>query len=112
MEKFQFAFSKIEYLGYSVTSKGIWLSDAHTKNIRDYPLPTNVKVVMSCLGLFQYFRRFVANFSRIAKLLQSLVHKEGPFVMTAEAMATFKELKIKLLTSPVLSIYNPQLERI
>lgn len=107
MAKCQFAFSKIEYLGYSVTSKGIWLSDAHTKNIREYPLPTNAKEVMSCLGLFQYFRRFLANFSRIAKPLQTLVHQEGAFIMTAETKAAFEELKM-LLTSPVLVIYNPK----
>lgn len=64
--KCKFLQKQIEYLGYVANEGGICLTNAHIKCIANYPQPANIKELQSCLGLFQYFRRFVPGFSQIA----------------------------------------------
>lgn len=110
LKKCQFCYTEIEYLGYLVDSQGIRPSERHTENIRGYPLPRSAREVQSCLGLFPHFRRFVPNFSRIAKPLLDLVRKDVPFRMTEECIRAFNGLRDKLAMAPVLAIYSPQRE--
>lgn len=110
MEKCKFVCTEIEYLGYAVSSKGIRPTDGHIAAITKYPLPTNAKEVHSCLGLFSYFRRFVQNFSRIAKPLQNLLRKDVTFDFDQNCHDAFNQLQQSLTTSPVLAIYNPKKE--
>lgn len=107
LSKCRFGYSRIEYLGYSVSAAGITLSESHTNDIKRYPMPTNHKELQSCLGLFSYFRRFVPSFSRIAKPLLNLLKRGMPFVFDNECVDSFKRLKSELSRAPVLSIYNP-----
>ncbi|TYK07767.1 gag-protease polyprotein [Cucumis melo var. makuwa] len=48
-----------------------------------------------------YYRRFVEDFSRIASPLTQLFRKETPFVWSPACESSFKELKQKLVTTPV-----------
>ena len=50
-----------------------------------------------------YYRRFVPNFSKIAGPLRSLTRKDVQFVWTAECEHSFRVLKEKLTSAPVLS---------
>ena len=54
------------------------------------------------LGLARYYRRFIENFSKIAKPMTELLKKDTEFKWTAECEASFQELKKRLVTSPVL----------
>lgn len=108
LEKCKFGYQEIEYLGYAVSHKGIGMSKAHTSAISQYPVPTNVREVQSCLGLFSYFRRFVPSFSKIARPLQNLLHKNTVFNFDQRCFDSFFELKNKLLEAPILSIYSPK----
>lgn len=108
--KCKFCYAEIEYLGYLVNAQGIRPSNRHIENIRSYPLPRNAREIQSCLGLFSYFRRFVPNFSRIAKPLLDLAKSKCPFEMTDERVSTFNELRDRLASAPILSIYNPKRE--
>lgn len=110
LEKCKFGYDRIEYLGYAVTAEGIRPSDSHIAAIRKYPLPTNAKEVHSCLGLFLYFRRFVPSFSRIAKPLQNLLRRDVGFNFDQCCHDAFDELKNRLISAPVLPIYNPKKE--
>lgn len=106
LNKCRFGCDQIEYLGYSVSMSGICPSDSHLTAIKEYPLPTTAKAVHSCLGLFSYFRRFVPQFSRIAKPLQDLLHKDAIFHFDHRCHEAFQELKSRLVKAPVLAIYS------
>ena len=54
------------------------------------------------LGLVGYYRRFIENFSKIAKPMTELLKKDTKFKWTEECEASFQELKKCLVTSPVL----------
>ena len=63
-----------------------------------------VKEVRSFLGLVGYYRRFIENFSKIAKPLTSLLEKNVDFIWTDERQMAFDELKKRLTTAPVLTL--------
>lgn len=93
-----------------MTPDGIQPSDAHVTAIKKYPMPTTVKEVQSCLGLFSYFRRFVPSFSKIARPLQNLIRRSTDFAMNEECIQAFETLKSLLVAAPVLAIYDPKRE--
>jgi hypothetical protein len=63
-----------------------------------------VKEVRSFLGLAGYHRRFIENFSKIAKPLTSLLEKGVDFSWTDERQLAFEELKKRLTMAPVLTL--------
>lgn len=64
--------------------------------------PTTVGEIRSFLRLAGYYRRFIENFSKIAKPMTELLKKDTKFKRTEECEASFQELKKRLVTSPVL----------
>jgi ribonuclease HI len=74
------------------------------KDVLDWVVPQTVKEVRSFLGLAGYYRRFIENFSKIAKPLTSLLEKGVDFSWTDERQKAFEELKKRLTTAPVLTL--------
>ena len=64
--------------------------------------PTLVGEIMRFLGLTGYYRRFIENFSKIAKPMTELLKKDTKFNWTEECEASFQELKKHLVTALVL----------
>jgi len=46
------------------------------EGVLNWPVPRNIKEVQKFLGLANYYRRFIKDFTRIAALLHALVRKE------------------------------------
>ncbi|TYK14932.1 pol protein [Cucumis melo var. makuwa] len=63
---------------------------------------------VSFLGhvVYNYYRRFVEDFSRIASPLTQLTRKETPFVCSPTCESSFLELKQKLVTAPVFTVLD------
>ena len=60
--------------------------------------------IRSFLGLAGYYRRFIEGFSTITSPLTKLTHKEVRFVWSEECDASFRELKERLTSAPVLAL--------
>jgi len=71
-------------------------------SVTKWVAPTSAGEIGSFLGLAGYYRRFIENFSRIAKPMTELLKKETKFKWTEECEASFPELKKRLLTAPML----------
>lgn len=108
LSKCQFLYEKIDYLGYTVDEKGISPNYSNIKSIEEYPIPRNLKELQRFLGMCSYFRKFVQDFSLIAKPLQDLVKKECTFEIGEEQINSFNTLKQKMIERPVLAIFSPQ----
>lgn len=96
----------IEFLGYLIHEKGIGPNPSNVSAILHYPVPCNTKDVQKFIGLARYFRKFVKNFSIIAKPLYDLLKKIAKFSFNQEHLLSFESLKEKLTSQPILAIYS------
>ncbi|CAG2192688.1 unnamed protein product [Mytilus edulis] len=65
--------------------------------------PQNVSELRSFIGLVSYYRRFIKDFSKIAKCLFDLLQLKAHWEWTSGCEQTFRLLKEKLSSSPVLA---------
>jgi hypothetical protein len=86
-----------------VSSEGISMDLSKVQEVLDWKLPRTVHQVQSFLGMAGYYRRFILNFSKIAKPITDLLKKGENFVWNAECDEAFRSLKKLLTTSPVLA---------
>jgi len=72
--------------------------------VKDFPTPKKVKDIQSFIGLAGYYRKFIKNFSKIAKPLTTLTKKDSKFNWNTEQQNAFDSLKEKLTSAPVTRI--------
>jgi RNase H-like domain found in reverse transcriptase len=68
---------------------------------------STVKQVHSTLGVFGYQRPFIQGFADIAKPLMELTKKDTPFLWTPRCTAAIQQLKMIVLSDPVLQQPHP-----
>jgi hypothetical protein len=86
-----------------VSPEGIAVDSGKVKEVLEWKPPTTVSEVRSFLGLAGYYRRFIPNFSKIAKPITKLLKKGNKYVWSEACDEAFKHLKKLLTTSPVLA---------
>jgi hypothetical protein len=101
-EKCHFMVTEGIVLGHKVSSRGIEVDRAKIEVIKDLPPPINVKGVRSFLGHAGFYRRFIKDFSKIAKPLCTLLVKEHEFNFDNECLMAFNLLKEKLVSTPII----------
>ncbi|WVZ58857.1 LOW QUALITY PROTEIN: hypothetical protein U9M48_009083 [Paspalum notatum var. saurae] len=87
---------------YSV-EKGVAVDPSKVKDVLNRKQPETVTKIRSFLGLAGYYRRFIKDFSKIAKPMTSLTKKNAKFVWGPKCEEGFRELKKPLTTAPVLA---------
>ena len=112
LSKCEFHKHEIAFLGYLISDKGLAPDPAKVKAVEEWPEPRNVKDVQSFLGLANYYRKFVENFSKIAGPLTNLTKKETYFDFGTKCKDAFNELKRRLTSAPILGIFDPEKETI
>jgi len=93
-------------LGYVVSSKGLEVDKAKVEIIQYLLYPQYVKEVRSFLGHVGFNRRFIQDFFKIASLLCALLAKEALFDFNEDSRRVFKQLKLKLTTTPIVQPPN------
>jgi len=58
------------------------------------------------LGFYNFYRRFIKNYSRITRPLSLLTHKDRPFYFNTVYRQAFNELKKRLVSTPLLAHFN------
>jgi hypothetical protein len=86
-----------------VSPEGIAVDPGKVKQVLEWKPPMTVSEVRSFLGLAGYYRRFIPNFSKIAKPITELLKKGNKYVWSEACDEAFKHLKKLLTTSPVLA---------
>lgn len=110
LKKCSFLKKSIEYLGYIVSGHGITLSNRHTEAVRNFPQPKKLVDLQKFLGLTNYFRKFIKNYSVKVRPLQGLLRKTSIFNFDDLCKKAFEDLKAELTAFPVLQIYDPSKE--
>ncbi|GJS14916.1 reverse transcriptase domain-containing protein [Tanacetum coccineum] len=90
-------------LGHKIPKSGIAVDKATKVDvIAKLPHPTTVKGIRSFLGHAGFYRRFIQDFSKIARPMTHLLEKETPFIFSKECIEAFETLKMKLTQAPIL----------
>jgi hypothetical protein len=89
-------------LGHLVSERGIEVDRAKIKVIEQLPPPVNVKGIRSFLGHADFYRRFIKDFSFIARPLTHLLAKDVPFEFDDACLTSFEILKKALILAPII----------
>ncbi|WVZ75622.1 hypothetical protein U9M48_023659 [Paspalum notatum var. saurae] len=106
--KCEFWIDEIRFLGHVVSKRGIAVDPSKVSTVTNWKVPEIPKEVRGFLGLAGYYRRFIENFSKIAKPMTSLLEKDAEFRWINAQQAAFDELKKRLTTAPVLTLLDQQ----
>nr|GFB30782.1 reverse transcriptase domain-containing protein [Tanacetum cinerariifolium] len=91
-------------LGHKISKFRIEVDRAKVNVIAKLPHPTTVKGVRIFLGYADFYRRFIHDFSKIARPMTHLLEKETPFVFSKDCIDAFETLKKKLTKAPILVV--------
>lgn len=104
--KCHWSVDRVQFLGHVLDKDGVHVDENKIKIVKEFPVPTTPKRVKSFLGLANYYRRFVKNFSQVSSPMRKLLLKDAKFVWTKECQHAFETLKNALITAPVLALPN------
>ena len=89
-----------------VSKRGIEVDKAKIEVIENLPPPKCVKDIRSFLGHAGFYRRFIKDFSKIAKPLCKLLAKDVVFEIDNACLDAFETLKRTLISTLVLQPPN------
>ena len=101
-EKCHFMVQEGIVLGHRISARGIEVDRAKIEAIEKLPPPSSVKGIRSFLGHAGFYRRFIKDFSQIAKPLSNLLVQGIPFEFDSQCLHAFSVLKDKLVSAPIV----------
>ena len=108
-EKCVFAQVSIDYLGHTLSSRGI-AKGSQVDAILEMPTPKNISTLKSFLASVQFYSKFLPPyFSEITEPLYKLTRKGQQWKWGEEEAISFKKIKRLLCTETVLAHYDPSL---
>ncbi len=105
-DKSVFGVDSITHVGFVVNSEGVQVDPQRIEALREVEAPKSMKGVQSVLGIWNYIRNFIPNFSSRALPLTDLVgtkKKAKAFVWTSACQAAFDDLKAATLDTSLLA---------
>ena len=104
LSKCQFWLDRVTFLGHVISAEGVSVDPQKIEAVVNWKPPKNVLEVISFLGLAGYYRKFVEGFSKIAAPLTKLTRKDVKYDWVSSRQQSFKELKGRLTSAPVLAL--------
>nr|GEX46724.1 reverse transcriptase domain-containing protein [Tanacetum cinerariifolium]GEX49347.1 reverse transcriptase domain-containing protein [Tanacetum cinerariifolium] len=89
-------------LGHKISKNRIEVDKAKVNVIAKLPHPTTVKGIHCILGHAGFYRRFIKDFSKIARPMTRLLEKDTLFFFSKERVEAFQTLKRNLTEAPIL----------
>ena len=94
---------EVVFLGHVVNGCGVSPNPKLISAVKDWKEPSTVRQVQQFLGLCNYYRRFIYQFSNIAAPLSQLTQKDSDFEWSPECQIAFDGLKAALCDAPILA---------
>ena len=82
------------------------MEEEKVEAIKKCPILETIRKVQSFLGVYNYYRKFILHFSRVAASLTELLHKYKKFTWGLEQQRSFDEIKSALCKAPILQFPN------
>ncbi|TID16590.1 hypothetical protein E6O75_ATG11708 [Venturia nashicola] len=113
LKKCKFFTEEVEFLGFIVNTSGVQMDRKRVATIAEWPEPKTYTEVQVFLGFCNFYRRFIARYSRIVAPLTELFKgskngkQHGPFRWPVEAAHAFRTLIEAFTTAPLLRHFDP-----
>nr|GEV47726.1 putative reverse transcriptase domain-containing protein [Tanacetum cinerariifolium] len=91
--KCEFWLQDVHFLGHMINRSGIHVDPSKIDEVKNWKAPTTPSEIQSFLGLAGYYRRFIANFSKIAKPLTSLTQKNKKYFVHPGADKMYHDIR-------------------
>ncbi|WVZ84046.1 hypothetical protein U9M48_031122 [Paspalum notatum var. saurae] len=101
--KCAFWLKEVAFLGHILSAKGVAVDPSKVEDVLNWKQPQTVTEIRSFLGLAGYYRRFIKDFSKIAKPMTALTQKNAKFAWSPKCEEAFGTLKKLLTSAPVLA---------
>ena len=111
LSKCAFSVKEVEFLGYIVSTEGVSMDSSRVTAITNWPQPNSLKDIQTFNGVCNFYRRFIAKYSTIAKPLTDMLKGGGskPFKWEDEQETAFRRLKDAFTKAPLLKYFEPEL---
>ena len=94
--KCSWATSEIKFLGFIINDQGHRPDPNRIAAIQRMETPSSAKQLKSCLAIFNYNRKYILNFSKISRVLYSLLKQNAKWTWTSIHQDAFDQLKARL----------------
>ena len=88
--KCKFALSDCIFLGHSISKSGISPPSDRVELLKDYPVPRNRKELQRALCMFNWFRKYIPNYSALTGPLHKLLRKGHSIIGILNVSTVFK----------------------
>ena len=106
--KCSFMMPEVEYLGHSISAKGIQPVRGKVRAIRDAPQPEDVSQLHSFLGMLNYYGKFLPNLATLLRPLYDLLMSSQTWSWGKSQEQAFSKAKELLSSAPLLTHYDPE----
>ena len=111
-EKCHFMVQEGIVLGHRISLQGLELDHVKTSTIQTLMPPSTIKGVRSFLGHARFYKRFIKDFSKIARPMCRVLKRDAIFYFDEACMKAFEELKSRLVSELIMIVpdWNEQFE--
>ena len=111
-EKCQFTQTSMKFLGHVIDSTGIHPDPSKVSAILKVPAPGNVGDIRRFLGMVNQLSKFTPHLAETTQTMRELLRKNNAWVWEDAPKTAFSKVKATLTATPVLSLFDPNLETI
>src|ERR1700726_702205 len=104
--KCEFHKTRISFLGYIISAEGIAMDPEKVSAVTSWPAPRSTLDIQTFLGLANFYRQFIKDFSKTIAPITKLLQKNVQFHWNAAADKAFKTLKKAFTTAPILKHFD------
>ncbi|KAK3550710.1 hypothetical protein QTP70_003968 [Hemibagrus guttatus] len=113
LEKCEFHRSMVTFLGYVISHQGVEMDVVKVRAVTEWPAPSTVWELQRFLDFANFYRRFIRNYSSVARPLTSLLRgKPKKLSWMDQARTAFLQLKEHFTTAPILRHPDPELPKL
>ena len=102
-EKCHFMVTEGIVLGHMISAPRLEVDQAKVSIIKNLLPPTTIKGMRIFLGHVGFYRRFIRDFSKIARPLCRLLEKDAKFKFDESFHRSFEEMRSKLVEAPIMA---------
>ncbi len=110
VDKCEFHIIETKFLRIIIDRDDIKINFEKIKTIVEWSTSNHLKNVQTFLKFVNFYRRFVKNFSKIAKSLIRLTRKNQSFYWSKNCQIAFEQLKRQVIEASILSHFSSKLE--